>query len=332
MAEWDRQYAAGKKPDATKLRTQFKAIRAEEFPWTFDVSKSIIDYTFRNLSAAFSNFFRGVKTGEEVGYPRFKSKRNPVQSFTIDNGRFKLDGHDLKLQKCPGILNIAESLRFDGKIMRMTVSSYAGHWYASIAVEMGDIGQDPNGPAVGVDLGIKRLAVTSDGKCFENQKALRINLDKLAKLQRRQARKQRGSRRWHKLHLRIQRLQARIAAMRRDAIHKMTTDLCRTYGHIAIEDLNVKGLIKNRRLARAIADCGWHEIRRQLAYKGKLYGAVLAMIDRWFPSSKLHAKCGYINHKLTLADRVWLCPKCDEMVLRDENAAKNILAVSLGLA
>lgn len=329
LAEWDRQYAAGEKPSVKGLKLQLNAIKGDQFPWMYDVSKSVSEYALMNLGKAFDNFFRGVKKGDAVGYPKFKSKRNPVQSFTIANDRIKVAGHALSIQKCPGSVNMAEPLRFTGKINAVTISRTADHWYASISVDVGIVEVEPSGTSVGVDLGVKDLAVTSDGEVFENQKALRSNLDKLANLQRHLVRKVKGSFRWQKLKLQVARLQERIANLRRDASHKLTTYLCQKYGHIAIEDLHIAGMLKNRKLARAIADCGWAEIRRQLEYKGKLYGAIIDAIDRWFPSSKTHNKCGYINKDLTLADRVWLCPLCDELVLRDENAAQNILTYSL---
>ena len=323
-------YTDGQKPTALLVKTKFNASKPEESPWIYDVCKSIPEYAIRDLAKAFKNFWRG----DGVGYPKFKSRKNAKQSCTLANDRFRVAGHDfiLKNKKFPGVLNMAEELRFDGKINAATLSHHAGHWYVSIQVNLGEIEQEPFGPKVGVDLGIKELAVTSEDEEFENQKHLRQNLSKLAKLQRHLSRKKRGSVRWRKLQLRIDRLHARIANMRKDAAHKLTTYLCKTYGHIAIEDLNIKGMMKNRKLARAIADCGWHEIRRQLMYKGKLYRALIVVIDRWFPSSKTHAECGYVNRELTLKDRVWICPQCDELVLRDVNAAKNILNESLSLA
>jgi len=329
LAEWDRQYTAGGKPTINDIKKQLNAIKREQFPWMLDASKSVMEYALMNLGKAFANFFRGCKTGQAVGYPRFKSKRNPVQTFTLANDRVKVVGHTLAIQKCPGMVNMAEVLRFNGKLNAVTISTQAGRWYASIQVDVGDVEQAPQGSQVGVDLGIKQLAVTSDGEVFENQKALRSNLGKLAKRQRQLKRKQKGSNRWRKQMLRVSRLHERVANIRKDAIHKLTTYLCKKYGHIAIEDLNISGMMKNRKLSRAIADCGWYEVRRQLEYKGELYGAVIDAICRFYPSSKTHAACGYVKEDLTLADRVWLCPKCNELVLRDENAAANILSYSL---
>jgi putative transposase len=329
LAEWDRRYAADEKPSVQKLKLQLNAIKGEQFPWMYTVSKSVVEYALINLGKAFDNFFRGAKKGDAVGYPKFKSKRNPVQSFTVANDRIKIEGHHLSIQKCPSVINMAETLRFAGKVNAVTISLVADHWYASISVEIGNVEVEPSGSAVGVDLGVKDLAVTSDGGVFENQKALRSHLDKLAKLQRYLARKVKGSMRWRKLKLQVARLHERIANIRQDAIHKLTTYLCQRYSYIAIEDLHVAGMLKNRQLARAIAACGWAEIRRQLEYKGKRYGALIVAIDRWFPSSKTHAQCGYVNQELTLADRVWLCPICNDLVLRDANAAQNILAYSL---
>lgn len=331
LARWDKEYVAGNNPSAYGIKKLFNAAKREEFPWIYDVCKSIPENAIMNLGKAFNNFFRDVKSGNQVGYPRFKSRRNPLQSFQLANDRFTLDGNEFRLKnkKFPGVLNMAEQFPFVGKITWATISHKAGHWYLSINVDLYNIEQPLFGPQVGVDLGIKSLAVTSDGEVFENQKALRTNLDKLAKMQRHMERKVKGSVRWRKMKLKVGKRQEKIANIRRDAQHKLTTYLCKTYGHIAIEDLHVSGMMKNRKLARAIADCGWFEIRRQLEYKGKLYGAVIAVIDRWFPSSKTHSKCGYHNSELILADRVWWCSVCDELVLRDENAAQNILAYSL---
>lgn len=331
LALWDKEYVAGNKPSAYSIKKLFNAAKKEEFPWIYDVCKSIPENAILNLGKAFTNFFRGVKTGQKVGYPKFKSRKNPLQSFQLTNDRFSIGGYsfNIKNKKFSGVLNMAEELRFVGRIIVATISHKAGRWYLSINVDLGDIEKKPFGPQVGVDLGIKSLAVTSDGEVFENQKALRSNLDRLAKMQRHMARKVKGSVRWNNLKMKVRRLQERIANLRKDAQHKLTTYLCKTYGHVAIEDLHVSGMMKNRKLARAIADCGWFEIRRQLEYKGKLYGAIIAVIDRWFPSSKTHSKCGYHNSELTLANRVWWCPVCDELVLRDENAAQNILTESL---
>ena len=329
LAEWDRQYIVGEKPSIQKLKLRLNAIKGEQFPWMYDVSKSVAEYALIHLGKAFDNFFRSVKQGDAIGYPKFKSKRAPVQSFTVANDRIKVDGHALSIQKCPGVINMAESLRFTGKLNAVTISLTADHWYASVSVNVGDVEVEPVGPAVGVDLGIKALAVTSDGEVFESQKALRSNLDKLVKLQRHMARKVKGSLRWRKSKLQVARLHERITNIRNDTAHKLTTYLCQKYGHIAIEELHVSGMLKNRKLARAIADCGWAEIRRQLDYKGKLYNALIVVVDRWFPSSKTHSKCGYVNQALTLADRVWWCPICEELVLRDENAAQNLLTDSL---
>lgn len=324
LAEWLRQYEAGEKPSAYKLKKQFNAIRHEQFPWSYEVSKCAVDSGFLNLDRAFRNFFRRCENGAvKKGYPNFKSKRRSRKSFRMDGGRIGLDGHWLKLEKLDEPINMAEMLRFDGEIKSATISEDAGHWYAAVNVEVESPEHKHPQESVGVDLGIKTLAVLSDGVQYENQGLLRSELRKLKRLNRELSRRQEGSGRWNHTKQKLARFHKRIANRRLDYQHKVTTEIASTYRIIGVEDLNVAGMVRNHCLALSISDAGFGEIRRQLSYKSEWFGGILVEIDRFFPSSKLCRFCGCINSDLTLADRTWTCD-CGAVLDRDLNAALNI--------
>ena len=329
LAEWKRQYELGEKPSAYKLKKQLNAVKRQEHPWMYDVTKCAVDTGFRNLDAAFKNFFRRCKNGDtKKGYPNFKSKRKSKQSFRMDGERVKLDGYWIKLERLDELINMAEILRFDGKVKSVTISKDGEHWYAAINVELEPPEHVHPKESVGIDLGIKTLAVLSDGRKFENQKLLRSELRKLKCLNRELSRRQRGSSRWQCTKRKLAKLHGRIADRRMDYQHKMTTQIAQTYQVVGLEDLNVAGMLRNHCLALSIADAGFGEIQRQLSYKTVWYGGELIEIDRFFPSSKLCRFCGCINDDLTLADRVWTCV-CGAVLDRDLNAAINIEMAAL---
>jgi putative transposase len=325
LAEWKRQYEAGGSPSAYSLKKQFNAIRREQFPWTYDVTKCSVDTGFLNLGAAFKNFFRRVKNGDaKQGYPRFKSKRRSKASFRLDRDRFKLDGHRLKVQKLSGWVNMTEPLRLEGEIGSATISrDSVGDWYISITVDVEPPEHEHERQSVGIDLGIATLATLSDGQRFDNQKPLRSELRKLRRLNRELARRQRGSGRWYRTKRKLARLHQRIKCRRQDHIHKMTTKTALTYQLIGVEDLNVAGMVKNHNLALSISDVAFGEIRRHLEYKAAWYGGQVVTVDRFFPSSKLCRKCGQIKTDFTLATRVFVCD-CGHIEDRDLNASRNI--------
>jgi putative transposase len=324
LAEWQRQYEEGGKPSAYALKTQFNAIKREQFPWVYDVSKCAADTGFRNLGAAFKNFFRRCKNNDaKKGYPRFKSRKHSKQSYHIDGYRVKFDGHWIKIPRLDTPINMAESLRLDGKIMSATISEHVGHWYAAVNVEVELPEHKHPQESVGIDLGVKTLAMLSDGRQFENQRPLRSELCKLKRLNKELSRRQEGSGRWNQTKKKLAKLHRRIANRRLDYQHKMTTEIAQTYQIIGIEDLNVAGMLKNHCLALSIIDAGFGEIQRQLAYKTSWYSGNLVTVSRFFPSSKLCRHCGCINSDLTLADRVWICD-CGAVHDRDQNAAINI--------
>ena len=220
---------------------------------------------------------------------------------------------------------MAEKLRFNGQIKSVVFSrGNTGHWYAVFNMEVDLPEHKYSRSSVGIDLGVKTLATLSDGKRYENQAPLRPELKRLKHLNRELSRRQRGSGRWKRTKSRLAKLHRRIANRRLDYLHKMTTEIARTYKVIGIEDLNVSGMLKNHYLALSISDASFREIRRQLAYKAEWYGGTLVTVDRFFPSSKLCHSCGHINDKLTLADRTWTCSYCGAKLDRDENAALNI--------
>ena len=224
---------------------------------------------------------------------------------------------------------MCEPLRFKGaKVLRATISRVADEWYVSITCELSDLKHlkpAKNHGRVGVDLGIGKLATLSDGHAFEAPRPLKESLRRLKRLQRKLSRAKRDGQNRKKLKMRIARLHARIANIRRNALHHLTAFLSANYSEVVIEDLNVRGMLANHKLARAIADIGFYEFRRQLDYKMALRGGVVIVADRYFPSSKLCRFCGGKHEQLKLSDREWVCPHCGRIIRsRDLNAALNL--------
>ncbi len=213
---------------------------------------------------------------------------------------------------------------FGYKPKNITISRQADSWYVSFKVETEPKDTPKAVDKVGVDLGVKTLAYLSTGIAFEGAKSYKKYEKKLAKLQWRNRNKVIGSANWKKAQIKIARLHRRIANIRQDTLHKLTSYLAKNHSQIVIEDLNVSGMLKNRKLAKAIADMGFHEFRRQLEYKCKLYGSQLIVADRFFPSSKTCSNCGWHNPDLKLSDRWFLCIGCGSFLDRDWNAAINL--------
>jgi putative transposase len=239
--------------------------------------------------------------------------------------------HSLYVPKL-GWVNMAEALRFAGKIMGAVVSRAAGRWYVSISVEMDqpESFQFPRASA-GLDMGLKRLVVLSDGTQYENQVLLRSELTHLKQLSRRLSRRQKGSKRWWRAKDQLAQFHGRIANRRADHLHKLTTELASTYAVLGMEDLNVAGMLRNHHLALSLADASFGEIRRQLQYKSDWFGGRVVRIDRFYPSSQLCSVCGVKYPGLRLEDREWTCQNCGTQHDRDVNAARNIHAEALRL-
>ncbi|MBV7337023.1 transposase [Chloroflexi bacterium TSY] len=316
------------------IKKDLNHIKYSKFPWMLEVAKDVIENALANLGRALKNYFdskEGKCEGPRVGFPRFKSKKHSKRSFGLNNDKFRVDGHWIRIPKL-GWVNMAEELRFAGKIMSGVVSETGGKWYVSITVQI-DQAEPIRHPvaSVGIDLGLKTLATLSDGEAFENQKRLRSELNKLKRLNRELARRQEGSNRWWKTKRRLQRFHARIRNRRQDAIHKMTTQIAKTYRLVGLEALNVKGMQRNRRLALSVADAAMGEITRQLLYKSEWFGGTVQQIGRFYASSKTCNACSHINQDLTLSDRQWTCTGCGVIHDRDWNAAKNIEQEALRL-
>ena len=326
LAEWQGQYVARKddpslpQPSDAGLRRQLNSLKREQFPWMFDVTKCAPQEAIIDLGGAFRSFFE--KRGR---YPRFK-KKGGRDSFCAANeaGTFRVDGKRIKLPVV-GWVRMREAVRFTGKLKRVTVSREADRWFASIMVETDDIKpvEQPK-EAVGVDLGVTTLATLSDGDPVPGPKAHKALLDRLRRTSRSLSRKRKGSANRRKAKAKLARLHSRIAAVRRDATHKATTMLAKTYRRIGIEDLNVRGMARNRHLARSIMDGGFFEFRRQLDYKARFYGATVVVADRWFPSSKTCSCCGSVKAELALSQRTFHCDACGHEIDRDLKAARNL--------
>ena len=212
----------------------------------------------------------------------------------------------------------------------VTISRQADRWFISFKIEVEPVASLNLKLVVGVDLGIKNLATLSTGEVFSGAKSYRKYEQKLQRMQRLNRRKQQGSRNWKRATIQIARLHRKIANIRKDALHKLTTYLAKNHSEIVVEDLNVSGMLANHKLAKAISDMGFYELKRQLSYKCELYGAKLTEADRWFPSSKTCSNCGHKKEMLSLSERVFDCPDCGFSLDRDLNAAINLknLAVS----
>jgi putative transposase len=330
LAEWDRQYQAGEKPTALKLKKQFNEIRREQFPWTWEVTKNASDQPILDLGKAFTAFFEG-----RARRPRFKSKKRSKASYYLANDQFDLGDHRLWVPKL-GWVNMAENLRFKGKVTGARITKTADWWFVSLTVEIPETLPEKRQAAVGIDVGLNRLATLSTGEGYENQAFLKTALKKLRQTNKRLHRRKPGSKNREQARRQVARLHYRITCLRNDVLHKLTTRLADCYGIIGIEDLNLKGLLKNRRLSRAFSDAALGKLLNLLEAKGEQRGGQVIKVGRFFPSSKTCHCCGWKWEDMQLSDRVFICqnPKCAYHQFeqdRDYNASLNILREALHL-
>ncbi len=334
LAEWQTQYAAWKegnsqpKPSQFSLRKQLNAIKREQFPWMLEVTKNAPQMAIIQLGAAFKNFFAG-----RAKYPQFKKKGKSRDSFTLTNDQFSIDGCRIRIPNL-GLVRMRETLRFSGKMLSATISRTADQWFVSYTVDTDSNRLPPaenQGDAlslskgvVGIDLGVSALATLSTGEIVTGAKPHKTLLSRLQRLSRSLSRKVKGSNNRNKAKAKLAKLHARIADIRQDTLHQLTTDLTRRFSLIGIEDLNVSGMVKNRHLSRAISDMGFFEFRRQLVYKAEMRGGIVVVADRFFASSKTCSACGQKIEKLPLSIRQWDCPTCGASHDRDVNAAMNL--------
>ncbi len=294
------------------------------FPWYSDVSSRVTRNAIDDLDAAFKRFFKRVKAGiKPPGYPQFK-KKGARDSFALrEETKFDVEGRGLRIEKLHGRIPMRQELRFTGRTKQVTISKAAGRFYASILVETDDYNPHaPMEPSVGVDFGVKELAVLSTGEVIPANQKLKKNLKTLKRRSRNLSRKQKGSRRRAKAKRSLARLHQRIGNQRAAALHELSDKLTRTYQVITIEDLNVKGMVRNHSLARSISDAGFGELRRQIEYKAAFRGVTVVFADRFFPSSKMCHACGQL-HDMPLEKRTMVCD-CGHVMDRDINAALNL--------
>lgn len=321
----DTYYERQERIDYHEASAALTALKQQpETAWLNEVSSVPLQQALRHLDSAFRNFFEG-----RAKYPTFRKKKGR-QAATYASSAFRWDSvaRTLTLAKMDAPLDIRWSRSFTGTPSTITVSKdTAGRFFVAFLVEE-DIQTLPVVNAqIGVDLGLKHLAVFSTGEKIANPKHLRRSERRLAHAQRNLARKQKGTKNRDTARLKVARIYTKIADQRSDSLHKLTTRLIRENQVICVESLAVKNIVRNHSLAKAISDVGWGELVRQLEYKANWYGRTLVRIDRWYPSSQRCHRCGYINEALTLDVRAWSCPNCGVQHDRDMNAAKNILAV-----
>ena len=332
------------------LRKAWNADKGHVAPWWPEVSKEAFNTGLDALARGLKNWAdsrSGKRAGRPVGFPRFKSRRRTTPSVRFTTGaiRVKQDRTHVVLPRLSR-LKLHESARKlarrvdndTARIMSATVKRERGRWFVTFTCEVERANRTPARPnsVVGVDVGIKHLAVLSTGELVDNPRHLNATRARLRALGRALSRKKgpdrrtgrRPSQRWERASARLGRAHARVANLRRDGLHKLTTRLTREHGTVVVEDLNVAGMVCNRKLARHIADCGFGEIRRQLEYKTVWNDGRLLIADRWYPSSKTCSGCGSVKAKLALSEREYVCEACGLVLDRDVNASLNLAALA----
>lgn len=339
LGEWNRQYGLGQKPKAMALKKQFNQIKYQQYPWLTEVHRDSHAQPFTYLGKAWQRFFSELKNKQSAHEPRFKKKGKSRDSFYVANDKFRFEEGFVYLPKI-GKVALCESLRFEGKILGATVSRTADRWFIAVQVEVPEhkaLKKRTGNEIVGVDLGITTAVTLSTGQKIDSPKPLKQALRRLRirscrisrKIEMAKAQTPKGARlslsqNRQKSSQALAKLHARIVNIRTDFTHKLTTQLCRENQAIGIEDLNVKGMLSNHKLARSLSDIGFGEFRRQLEYKVKRYGVHLVIADQWYPSTRLCSVCYTKNEALTLKDRQWQCSCCHTEHDRDLNASYNL--------
>ncbi len=325
ISEW-RANGEARKADATlrsiseqDIRKQLNRLKGETYPWMYEVSKTVVQQAIKDAGTSIQRFYK-----KQSGYPKFHRK-GIHDSARLDNGpgTFQFDGKRIRLPKI-GWIKMREPLRFDGRPLSAVISRSGAAWYVSVQVEVTDAEFYKDRVAegvIGVDLGVKTAVVCSDGTCIDSPKPLKRHLKRLKRQHRVVSRRKKGSNRRRKAVAKLAKLHERVGNIRKDWLHKTTTKLVCENQAIGIEDLNVAGMLKNHKLARAISDVGFGEFRRQLEYKTLRYDTQLVMYPRFEPSSKKCSVCGRVLDELPLSVREWTCDSCGEHHDRDLNAA-----------
>lgn len=319
IATWQDLYKDGLNPNKYLLKKFFNNHVKPEFEWIKEkgICQKITQYAFDQLGNAFDRFFKG-----QGKYPKFK-KKGINHSFTIDAGGKPIatGGTSIKLPTI-GWMKTFEGLPHT-TTTKLTISRVANDWYRAFAYEQPKQITEETVDAVGVDVGIKILATLSTGVVFPNPQHYKKSLAKLQRLSKALSRKQLGSNRRNKAKTKLAKQHNTVANTRKDNLHKITTYLCKNHAKVVIEELNVSGMLSNHKLAQSIADCGFHEFKRQLIYKAEKFGSEIILADRWFPSTKTCSACGNVQD-MPLSVRIFDCKKCRQVMDRDLNASINL--------
>lgn len=305
--------------DTAKMLTELK--KQPEFVWLQESNSQVLQQSLRHLDIAYNNFFN-----KHAAFPKFK-KKQAKQSFTVPQKfKFDPDKRQLIIPKMTPFKIVAHR-KIKGVIKHIVIKkNFSGRYFASLCCEIEKMVKLKQvGGEIGIDLGLKSFLVTSNNETINPPKFLRKSEKKLKRFQQLFSRKVKGSNRRNKARIKVARIHEKISNQRNDFLHKLSHRLVSENQAIFAEDLHIKGMIKNHCLAKSISDAAWSEFIRQIKYKSEWDGAHFGQIDRFFPSSKRHNVCGWINESLTLADREWLCQRCGQIVDRDHNAAQNIL-------
>lgn len=325
LNERKEQYQADKKSDNyyKQAATLTKLKKEEDTKWLKEVNSQTLQFALRSLDTAFLNFFRG-----NAQFPKFKSRKHK-DTFTIPQfGRIE-DGKII-IPKFRDGIKVKLHREVKGEIGKMSITKTPnGKYYVSIFTEQEANELPKTNRQVGIDLGLKDFVITSDNKKFKNNRYTKKYAKQLKKAQQHLSRKQKGSNGFEKQRLKVAKIHEKIASCRLDTLHKVSKELVESYDLISIEDLNVKGMIKNHKLSKHIADASWGTFVRLLQYKCDWYGKELVKVNRFYPSSKSCSNCGWINQTLKLSDREWTCKSCGVVHDRDVNASVNILKEGL---
>lgn len=307
--------------DLTSLKKE------KDYEWLKEAPADCLQSALKDLDNAFNNFFRSIKSNGGFGFPKFKSKYNNEKKFRVKQNIQLLEKHII-IPKI-GKIKCVVSKKINGKIINCTViQKPSKKYFVSICYEVLEyVIPNKTKNDVGIDLGIKNFATLSNGNEYKNPKYFKKSEKKLSKLQKQLSRKNIGSKRYEKARIKVAKAQEKIANQRSDFLHKISTQIINDYDLIAIEDLSVSGMKKNRNLSKSISDVGWRDFRNKLEYKADWYDKKVISVSKFYPSSQTCSNCGYINKKTKdLSVRTWICPKCGVTHDRDINAAKNILA------
>ena len=291
----------------------------DEYKWLKEINSQSLQYSLKALDGAYQNFFKFKK-----GFPKFKSKHDK-NSFNVPQS-VSIVNNELIIPKFKDGIKLIKHREFNGIIKSCTISKTpTNEYFVSILVETTHIKYEKTGKHIGIDLGIKDFVITSEGYKYKNNRYSKTYAKQLKEAQQHLSRKTKGSNRYNKQKLKVAKIHKKITNSRNDMLHKVSTDLIKKYDLISLEDLNIKGMIKNHKLSKHIADTSWGKFVELLTYKAEWNDKQIVKIDRFFPSSKTCNCCGYINQNLKLDMRTWACPSCGTKLDRDINASKNIL-------